>query len=256
MGAQALYLLDCGRADMERGILVQMQHLGERFISPFSACLIKTDDGPILVDAGVHPDGMKDPAAAMGQRARHHHLMMTEEDDLRFRLREIGVEPGEVTHIIISHLHWDHAGCCNFFPEATFVIQRAEYRYALHPDSLGRAAYLPHLFEGMKKLDLREGDAEVVRGVSVISTPGHTPGHQAVLVSLPNSGTIVLARDAIYTYENIELDLPGGAPWNAAAAMDSMHRLVHLARWTGGLLLPGHEPDCWKVMRRSPECYR
>ena len=83
-----------------------------------------------------------------------------------------------------------------------------------------------HLFEGMSNLDLREGDGEVVPGVWVISSPGHTPGHQSVLVSLPKSGKMLLALDAIDTRANVELEILGGVPWNGALAIDSIRRLV------------------------------
>jgi N-acyl homoserine lactone hydrolase len=122
--------------------------------------------------------------------------VLREEDDIRARLKEIGLEPGEVRHVILSHMHWDHVGGCKFFPGATFVVQRAEYRFALYPDRAFSKPYVRHLFEGMSNLDLREGDGEVVPGAWVISSPGHTPGHQSVLVSLPASGKMLLAFDA------------------------------------------------------------
>ena len=147
-------------------------------LSPFSACLIDTDDGPVLVETGVNPDGRRDPAAAAGERAR-----------------------------------------------AT-------------------------------KLSLREGDGEVVPGVWVISSPGHTPGHQSVLVSLPESGKMLLALDAISTRENIELETVGGVPWNAALAIGSIRRLVQLVKRENATLVPGHQPGCWSTLKRSPECYR
>jgi N-acyl homoserine lactone hydrolase len=136
------------------------------------------------------------------------------------------------------------------------VVQRAEYRFALYPDKAFRKPYVRHLFEGMSNLDLREGDGEVVPGVWVISSPGHTPGHQSVLVSLPESGKILLALDAIDTRANIELEVLGGTPWNTALAIDSIRRLVQLAKRENAMLLPGHEPGCWGKIKRSPDCYR
>jgi len=102
--------------------------------------------------------------------------------------------------VILSHMHWDHVGGCKFFPHATFVMQCAEYRFALWPDSAFSKPNVRDLFVGMSKLDLREGDGEVVSGIWVKASPGHTPGHQSVLVSLPKSGTILLACDAIDTW--------------------------------------------------------
>ncbi len=256
MGARALYMLDCGAGEFDYGILVAMQRPGEKIRSPFSACVIDTDDGPILVETGIHPGGRRDPAVAAGERARATTLMLREEDDIRLRLKEIGLAPEVVRTVILSHMHWDHVGGCSFFPHATFVVQRAEYRFALYPDSAFSKPYVPHLFAGMAKLDLREGDSEVAPGVWVLASPGHTPGHQSVLVSLPESGKMLLAFDAIYTWENIEREAVGGVPWNAAVALESLRRLVQLAKRENATLLPGHQPDCWSTWKRSPECYR
>lgn len=256
MGARALYMMDCGGGEFDYGILVAFQHPGEKVIVPFSACLIDTDEGPVLVETGINPEGLRDPVEAAGERASAMKLILRKEDDIRARLKEIGLKPAEVRTVILSHMHWDHAGGCKFFSHATFVVQRAEYRFALYPDSAFRKPYVRHLFEGMLNLDLREGDGEVVPGVWVISSPGHTPGHQSVLVTLPESGKMLLALDAIDTRANIELEVVGGVPWNAALAIDSIHRLVQLAKRENATLLPGHEPDCWNNMKRSPDCYR
>jgi N-acyl homoserine lactone hydrolase len=256
MGARALYMMDCGTGEFDYGILVAMQRPGEKVLSPFSACLIDTDDGPVLVETGIDPDGRRDPAAAAGERTRATKLSLRAEDDIRVRLKEIGLSPEEVRTVILSHMHWDHAGGCRFFPHATFVVQRAEYRFALYPDNSFSKPYVRRLFEGMSKLDLREGDGQVVPGVWVISSPGHTPGHQSVLVSLPESGKMLLAFDAIYTWENIELETVGGVPWNAGVAIDSIRRLVQLAKRENATLVPGHQPGCWSKLKRSPDCYR
>ncbi len=256
MSARALYLLDCGSAEVDSGVAITLTRMGEKVLSPFTACLIETDEGPVLVDTGVNPEGVEDPIAAAGELARTLHLHLSEQHDIRVQLRELGVAPRDVRYVVMSHLHWDHAGGCRFFPGSTFVVQRAEYRFSLYPDNFCRSAYVRHLFEGMLNLRLLEGDAEVVPGVWVLPTPGHTPGHQSVIVSLPETGTVILARDAIPSLANIELDVPQAFSWSAATAVESMHRLVYLAKREKALLLPGHEPDCWKSMRRSPEGYR
>ncbi len=256
MAVRALYMMDCGGGEFDYGVLVALQRPGEKVISPFSACLIDTDDGPILVETGINPDGLKDPYAAAGERARDVKLILKEEHDIRFRLQEIGLKPSDVRTVVLSHLHWDHAGGCKFFPQATFIVQRAEYRFALFPDTPFKKPYLRSLYEGISNLDLREGDGEVVPGVWLIFTPGHTPGHQSLLVSLPESGKILLAFDAINTWANVELRVPGGVTWNASMTMESMTRLIQLAKREEATLFPGHEPGCWEKIKRSPACYR
>ncbi len=102
MGARALYMMDCGVGEFDYGTLVAMQHPGEKVLLPFSACLIDTDDGPVLVETGVNPDGRRDPAAAAGERARTTKLSLGEEDDIRMRLKEVGLSPLPSTQTALS----------------------------------------------------------------------------------------------------------------------------------------------------------
>jgi N-acyl homoserine lactone hydrolase len=166
--------------------------------------------------------------------------------------------PDDIKYVINTHLHWDHAGGNRFFPRAVFLVQRAEYRYALYPDQFYASLYVQSLFapdsEAELHYELLEGDREIVKGVSVVMTPGHTPGHQAVVVNLPRSGTIIFAGDAILTWENMEKDLPQGLCRHQALYLESLHRLVHLAG-EGGLIVPGHDPALTQRVRVSPEYY-
>jgi N-acyl homoserine lactone hydrolase len=256
MAVRALYMLDCGAGESDYSVLVSMQRPGEKVMTPFSAAVIDTDEGPVVVDTGINPDGRTDPRAAAGERASAFKLVLREEDDIRVRLKEIGLRPEDVRTVILSHMHWDHVGGCRFFPHATFVVQRAEYRFALYPDRSFSRPYVPSLFQGISKIDLREGDGEVMPGVWVISSPGHTPGHQSILVTLPQSGKMLLAFDAIYTWQNVELETHGGVPWNPPLAIETIRRLVALAKRENATLVPGHEPGCWSTIKRSPDCYR
>ncbi len=119
MGARVLYIMDCGGAEADYDILVAFQHPGEKVILPFSACLIDTDDGPVLVETGINPAGLRNPVEAAGERASAMKFILRKEDDIRARLKEIGLKPGDVRTVILSHMHWDHTGGCKFFPHAT-----------------------------------------------------------------------------------------------------------------------------------------
>jgi N-acyl homoserine lactone hydrolase len=103
---------------------------------------------------------------------------------------------------------------------------------------------------------LIEGDMELVPGVSLVTVPGHTPGLQAMIVTLPESGTVVLTGDSIYTRENIEKDIPAGNCWNIVQCMESMHRLIHIAKREKGRLIIMHDPEAWDTWKPSPYCYR
>ncbi len=110
-------------------------------------------------------------------------------------LRSLGHGPEDIVLMIDTHLHFDHAGGNTFrdaaghivptFPRARYVVQRGEYAWALHTNERTAASYFPPNFEPVREaglLDLVEGDREIVPGISVIRTPGHTPHHQSVLL--------------------------------------------------------------------------
>jgi glyoxylase-like metal-dependent hydrolase (beta-lactamase superfamily II) len=115
-------------------------------------------------------------------------------------LRELGVEPESIDWVIMTHLHFDHAGGTTarrgsdlvpVFPRARHVVQRREWEAAAHPHERNRASYLDENYAPLAAAGLIhqvEGEAELVPGVRVIPTPGHTPGHQSVLIDGGGSG--------------------------------------------------------------------
>ena len=110
-------------------------------------------------------------------------------------LSELGVRPDDVSLVINTHLHFDHAGGNTWrdasgavrpsFPRARYIVQRGEHHYATHTNERTAASYFPANYEPLREagmLELVEGEREVVDGVRVVPTPGHTPHHQGVLV--------------------------------------------------------------------------
>jgi len=111
-------------------------------------------------------------------------------------LASLGVRQEDVGIVIDTHLHFDHCGGNTFveaaggeprltFPNARYVVQRGEYVYATHPNERTAASYFPHNFApiaAQDRFDFVDGEREIVRGVRVLPTPGHTPFHQSVLI--------------------------------------------------------------------------
>lgn len=119
-------------------------------------------------------------------------------------LKAAGVDPDTVTDVILTHLHWDHAGNNRLFKNAVFHVQRKELQYAAAPLRIHEGSYDRRLvFEtSYKALD---GDCDILDGISVIATPGHSPGSQSVAVRT-RSGIYVLAGDLIGLYECMEYE--------------------------------------------------
>ncbi len=169
---------------------------------------------------------------------------------------KIGLSLADITDVVVTHIHWDHVGGLDLFPAARVFIQRDEFTH--YVDDQGKpkdpaitaddAAMLAKLNrEG--RLMLVDGDArEIVPGVTVYTGGKHTYASQYVAVKT-KAGTVVLASDSIYLYENLEKHLPLGLTGDQAADLRVQERALRLAS-SPRLIVPGHDPA---VFERFPE---
>lgn len=194
-GVDKLYILNCGEGvagDISRwspGVDV-----GKSMPMAENSYLIHHRQAWLLWDTGI-----ADAIAAMpnGQtpadpRAIYWRLPKT----LESQLDAIGVKPADIKYVAISHSHPDHIGNVELFPQAMLLVQKAEYDWP-SPFGVGR-------FKPAHPATKLEGDYDVFGdgSVTIISTPGHTPGHQSLLVKLPKTGAIVLSGDAVHFKSN------------------------------------------------------
>ena len=156
----------------------------------------------MLWDAGLADSIADSPnGVTRGQGAIRSVVRKT----LSSQLAEIGVKPEEVTHIAFSHMHADHVGNANAFARARLYIQEAEYEAAFGPDA-AKFGFDPSNYDRLRSdvvLKLN-GDYDVFGdgSVTIVSTPGHTPGHQSLLVRLPKRGAVVLSGDVVHSADN------------------------------------------------------
>lgn len=164
-------------------------------------------------------------------------------------LAPFGITPDDVTQIIVTHLHYDHAGGLHLFPNATLHLQAAEMAYATGPcmchDTLRMPFTADHVCEAVKRLyagkvTFYEGEAEVAEGVSVHCIGGHSRGLQCVRVRT-QAGWLVLASDAAHFYENVFARKPFPIVVDLQNMLDGFETLHRLAS-TPDLIIPGHDP--------------
>lgn len=170
-------------------------------------------------------------------------------------LRAIGIEPAEVPHVVISHMHYDHVGNHHLFPKATYHIQDREMAYAtsrhMCHDNL-RGGYeaedvmemVRRLFAG--RLAYHSGDEELAPGISLHHIGGHTDGQMAMRVKT-RRGWMVLASDSAHFYENLS-GRPFAYVFHVGDTLEGNRRLRQLAD-SEALIIPGHDP---LVMQRHP----
>ena len=168
----------------------------------------------------------------------------------------LGIKPDDVTDIVVSHSHWDHMDGVDLFPNAKIHIQRAEYEYYIGPagEVLHRGgvdAEDAKMMAAMPRarIDLVNGDdQEVLPGIKVYTGGKHTFESQYVGVNT-RAGTIVLASDNAYLYENLEKHLAIAQTVDAASNLLAQTRMLKLAA-KPSLVVPGHDPA---VFERFPK---
>jgi len=227
--------------------------VGTQVEVPFFFYLVEHAAGLVLFDSGGHPDLVDDPVGRLGAAAEDFEVQMAPGDDVVSRLATIGVAPGDVQHVAHSHLHYDHAGGIEFYPEATFYAQRRELEFAHWPPVYQRGLYVRADFDHPVTWRELAGEYDVFGDGSVVlfPTPGHTAGHQSMLVRLP-SQTIILVADAAYLPRNIEERVLPGIVWSPDAMVASWDRIEAIRHRTNARLIFTHDLDWPTTARLAP----
>ena len=246
MTVKSLHPLHNGFMGAERSLLFYGEFSSATTQIPIPAYLIRTSEGNVLFDTGLSP------RALPGLRRTDPLARFEEADLLVNRLRALGLEPADVAMVVISHLHYDHAGGAELFPNSELIVQKDEYAYAHYPASFFAGFYYRKNFDlPGYRWRLLDGDTELAPGLTVLRSDGHTPGHQSLLVALPQSGPVILAGDACYWREHVERERVPGVVWNPTLALHSIKRLKTLARLTGARIFPGHDPEFWGSVQQE-----
>jgi len=248
-GVDKLYILNCGEG-VTGDISRWSPGVNEGKSMPFAdnCYLIKHDQGWMLWDTGVAdaiaamPDGQK-PA---DPRATHWHRPKT----LASQLEQLGVKPGDIRYVAISHTHPDHVGNVELFPAVPVLIQRAEYEWAFGQE---KKPFNPE--HPVTKL---EGDKDVFGdgSVLIVSTPGHTPGHQSLLVHLPKTGWVVLSGDAVHFKSNWDARRVPTMNVDTEKTLASMQRLADLLAERHAQLWINHDKAQSDQLRHAPDAYQ
>jgi len=157
-------------------------------------------------------------------------------------LSKLGVSPQEIDTVILTHLHWDHfSPTARQFENAVFWVGKTELETVLAPPHtwFGQFVFadLIREFKEQGRFQEVEGEREIADGISVFHTGGHTPGNQSVIV--PTSrGRAIVTGDVVFTYRNIEEDVPGGFNSNLMECFAAMEKI----RAQADIILPAHDP--------------
>lgn len=224
----------------QRLYLMQVGSVPEHQI-PIVCYLVQTSDGKnILIDSGL-PDVMPEGYSEFenGQ-------------DVIQQLANLGLEPDDIHTVISTHYDGDHAGRHAAFTKAQFVVQRVHHLDAATNPRF--APVRPQWDQPLERIRLVDGDTELLPGLELIETSGHVPGHQSVLVQLPQTGAILLTIDAVPFATSFTRDNQSNP--DAEAIRASTIKLLELVeRERVGLVIFGHDKEQWETLKKTPEFY-
>ncbi|MFZ3226619.1 MAG: N-acyl homoserine lactonase family protein [Xanthobacteraceae bacterium] len=258
--ADRLYRLDGGHSlANDESVWTPGENVG-RSIQFSSTCwLIQRGNQWLLWDTGVPESALNDPKGwSTLPKLIVYHLDKT----LTEQLATIGLRPNDVTYVALSHTQGDHIGNVRLFPNSTVLMQRAEYEWISTPDgpndNVNQLKALARKLMGTPKhLKLLDGDTDVFGdgGVTLVSTPGHTPGSESLMLHLKNSGFIILSGDVVHLEENFEKDTVPSLNTDEAASIASMERVKRMIATYKAKLFINHDKAETDALKLIPAFY-
>lgn len=243
-----LYVIDCGAAHIaDQSRWSPGVNVGVPIDFSDNCYLIHhTSEGYLLWDTGITdrlaalPEGQSNPAVGMTW-----HRTQT----LVAALAALSVKPADVRYVAVSHVHPDHVGNVEEFPDATLIIQKAERDYGL---SLPLKPFNPD-----HKMELLEGDKDIFGdgSITIVATPGHTPGHQSLLVHLPKTGYVVLSGDLAHFQANWDNRRVPGFNADKTLSAASMEKIARILEEKHAQLWINHDKPMSDAQRHAPEFY-
>jgi glyoxylase-like metal-dependent hydrolase (beta-lactamase superfamily II) len=255
--AMRLYACHAGGDRMDLAVFDPFDpEAGTKVYNPYFIYVVQHPDGIVVFDTGAHPDLAHDPAAKLGDAAATFELELAPGDDAASQLSSLGLDANDVEHVVQSHLHFDHAGGLCYFPNATVYAQEAELDFAMSPPVYQRTIYLPSDFDMVTGWHLLTGEHDVFGDgrVLIIPTPGHTAGHQSLLVQLERE-VVFLIADATYRLVKMRNRLLPAVLWSPDEMVRSWERIEAIEKETGATLLCSHDLDFRERVRLAPDAW-
>lgn len=221
---------------------------------PTHAVLIETPEARILWDTGVPrdwetrwaPTGFQDFFPVQEDPAGPGYLDTA--------LADLELAPEDIDILVLSHLHFDHAANARMFVngKTRLLAQYDELEGVKTIDGYSKGAHIVSDFDGLP-IEAVHGDAEIVPGVSVIHTPGHTWGTMSLQVDLPDQGSKIFTSDAVYLGASWGPPAIGaGIVWDSVQWLESVDKLRRIQERTGAEMIFGHDPQQRKSLTLAP----
>jgi glyoxylase-like metal-dependent hydrolase (beta-lactamase superfamily II) len=241
-GIDRLYVIECGeRTVADISPWTPGVNVGKPGDFVDTCYLLKHANEWMLWDTGVTDALLAKPSNEPNAWKRKSTLL----DELA----RLGVKPDDVKYVAISHSHPDHIGNVELFPQATLLVQKLEYAW---PNQDGSPRFQPA--HPVKKI---EGDYDIFGdgSATLLATPGHTPGHQSLLVKLPKTGAVLLSGDAVHLKENWEAKRVPSINFDKDKSRAAMQRMAEVMTKYKAELWINHDKGQAALMKHPPAYY-
>jgi len=249
-----MHMLNAGSLRMRKSIYLPAEKT-DMIDLPVSCALLRHPKANVLFDTGCHPSVPEDPQGRWGGLAKMMTPLMPPGVNVLSSLEAVGVEPNDIDIVVCSHLHPDHCGCNQFFKKAQFFIHASELQAARAKDAATAGYFLQDWDHGLPTTALDKphdlfGDGRAV----ILPLPGHTPGTMGLRIELANSGSFLLASDAVSLLDNLEQDSVPRNTWNSDLYLQSFAEIRHMQA-SGTTIVCGHDANQWKSLRKGKDAY-
>jgi glyoxylase-like metal-dependent hydrolase (beta-lactamase superfamily II) len=255
-----LYRVDCGHSIAnDESVWTPGENIGKSIEFSSTCYLIKRGSEYLMWDTGVPEAAINDPKGwSTLPSLIVYHLSRT----ISSQLAQLELKPADINYVLVSHTHGDHIGNMTLFPDATVVMQKAEYEWINSPPpsdpKLGTLVQLARTLLGHpRRLELVSGDVDLFRDGSVmlLATPGHTPGSQSLMVHLRKSGYIVLSGDVAHLEDNFERNVVPKLNVDIAESVSSMDRIKKIIDQYKAQLFINHDKHQNDSLKLLPDYY-
>jgi N-acyl homoserine lactone hydrolase len=246
-GLKRMYVLDCGRLiAKDQARWTPGVNAGQPREFSNNCYLFQHERGTLLWETGVpdsvaeHKDGLTTPNGA---------IVMFRDKTLKGQIESLGVKPDDITYVAISHSHGDHIGNAKAFAKSKTLMQKLEHEFAMKT--------IPKPLNDDQNVEMLSGDRDVFGdgSLTIISTPGHTPGHQSLLVKLPKTGALILTGDLVHFQYMWDNKVVPPFNFNKEQSLASIERVAKLLAEHKAQLWIGHDKDITAKFDRAPKFY-
>ncbi|RJX15699.1 N-acyl homoserine lactonase family protein [Candidatus Bathyarchaeota archaeon] len=225
--------LTIAKIHASKGIFTYLIDYDKEIVVPCNLWYIEGPKEKIIVDTGCSAEGIK-----------RHGFMAEDIQSIEEALNKVNLKPEDVNIVLVTHLHFDHIGYAYKFPNAKFIVQEDELKYAFSPHIAYSTPFEKGMFINLRLYPVR-GDQTITEGVRVLHTPGHTPGGQSIAVDTDKGTAIITGFCSIMDNFKPPKELHGvfpvlmpGIHYDLFKLYDSIMRVKGLA----DIIVPLHDP--------------